>query len=74
MANVIIETTLGDLIVALSEEMDQATNQPQKVDNVVAYLLADLFHNRSGRFKAKNYEAIKSMNDVDNEWLGGLLR
>lgn len=62
----IIETNLGDLIVALSEEMDQATNQRQEVYNVVAYLLADLFHNQSGRFKAKNYEAIKSMSDDDN--------
>lgn len=66
MTKEIIETTLGDLIVALSEEMDWATNQRQEVYNGVAYLLADLFHNRSGRFKVKNYEAIKSMSDVDN--------
>ena len=66
MTKEIIETSLGDLIVALSEEMDRATNQRQEVANVVAYLLADLFHTRSGRFKAKNYEAINSMSDVDN--------
>ena len=66
MTKEIIETTLGDLIVALSEEADWATDQRQEVYNVVAYLLADLFHNRSGRFKAKNYQAIKSMSDVDN--------
>jgi len=66
MTKEIIETNLGDLIVALSEEMDPATNQRQEVYNVVAYLLADLFHNRSGRFKAKNYEAIESMSDDDD--------
>ena len=66
MTKEIIETTLGDLIVALSEEMDWARNQPQEVYNVVALSLADLFHNRSGRFKAKNFQAIKSMSDVDN--------
>jgi hypothetical protein len=66
MSTEIIETTLGDLIVALSEEMDWATNQRQEAYNLVAYLLADLFHNCSGCFKAQNYEAIKSMSDVDN--------
>jgi hypothetical protein len=65
----IIETNLGDLIVALSEEMGQPTNQRQEVYNVVAYLLADLFQNCSGRFKAKNYEAIKSMSDDDNAFV-----
>lgn len=66
MTKEIIEITLSDLVAALSEEMDWTTNQKQEVYNVVAYVLADLFHNRSGRFKAKNYEAIKSMSDVDN--------
>jgi len=66
MTKEIIETTLGDLIVALSEEMDWARNQQQEVYNIVALSLADLFHNRSGRFKAKNFQAIKSMSDVDN--------
>lgn len=66
MTKVVIETTLGDLIAALSEEMDQATYERQEVYNVVAVLLADLFQNCSGRFKAKNYEAIKSMSDDDN--------
>ncbi len=65
MTNEIIETTLGDLIVALSEEMDRATNHGQEFYDVVAYVLADLFHNHSGRFKAQNYQAIKSMRDVD---------
>jgi len=65
MTKEIIETTLGDLIVALSEEMDRATNHGQEFYDVVAYLLADLFHNHSGRFKTKNYQAIKSMKDVD---------
>ncbi len=65
MAKEIIETTLGDLIVALSEEMDRATNHGQEFYDVVAYLLADLFHNHSGHFKAKNYQAIKSMSDVE---------
>ena len=66
MTKEIIETTLGDLIVALSEEMDWARNQRQEVCNVIAYLLADLFHNRSGRFKVKNLAAIKAMSDADN--------
>ena len=65
MAKEIIETNLGDLIVALSEEMDWARNQPREVYNVVALSLADLFNNCSGRFKAKNFAAIKSMSDVD---------
>jgi hypothetical protein len=65
MTKEIIETTLGDLIAALSEEMDRATNHGQEFYDVVAYLLADLFHNHSGRFKAKNYRVIKSMRDVD---------
>ena len=37
MSKEIIETTLGDLIVALSEEMDCATNQSQEAYNFVAY-------------------------------------
>ena len=66
MTKKIIETTLGDLIVALSDEMGRVTKQRQEVPNVVAYLLDALIHNRSGRFKVQNYETIKSMNDIDN--------
>ncbi|HWH76565.1 MAG TPA: hypothetical protein VNT76_04305 [Candidatus Binatus sp.] len=62
----IIKTTLGDLIAALSDEMGQATNRRQEDYNVVAYLLADLLHKRSGRFKARNYEAIESMREINH--------
>ena len=63
MSETIVETTLGALIVALTDETVHATRDRQEIYNVVAYLLADLFHNKSGRFRAKNFEAINSMND-----------
>ena len=64
MSEAIVETTLGDLIAALTDETLQATRDRQEIYNVVAYLLADLFDNKSGRFRAKNLEAIRAMNDV----------
>ena len=66
MSEAIVETTLGALIVALTDETVRATRDRQEIYNLVAYLLADLFHNRSGRFKAKNFEAIKFMMDADD--------
>lgn len=66
MSKKVVETTLGSLIVALTDETAQATDVRQEIYHLVAYLLADLFHNRSGRFKAQNYQAIKSISDVDH--------
>jgi hypothetical protein len=64
MSETIVETALGALIVALTDETVHTMRDRQEIDNIVAYLLTDLVHNKSGRFRAKNFDAIKSMNDA----------
>jgi len=68
MTKEIIETTLGDLIVALTDETGQVTDHQQEIYNLVAYILADLFRNRSGDCKGQNYEAIRAMSVDPFSW------
>jgi len=63
-----IETALGDLIVALTDETGQMTGERQEIYNLVAYILADLFRNRSGCFRDQNYEAIRAMGQHPFTW------
>jgi hypothetical protein len=57
----IIKTTLGDLIAALSEEVERTQNERHEVYTSVAFALGDLLDNRSGCFKAQNFQVIESM-------------
>jgi hypothetical protein len=41
----LVETTLGDLIVALSEEAARHVSDPNAANILVAYILSDLFRN-----------------------------
>jgi len=68
MTKEIIETTLGDLIVALTDETGQVTDHRQQTYNLVAYILADLFRNRSGCFKGQNFEIIRAMSEEPVSW------
>ena len=61
MTRKIIRTTLGDLIAALSEDLERTQHGQQEVHKSVAYMLGDLLNHRSGCFKARNYQAIESM-------------
>jgi hypothetical protein len=65
MTRKIIQTTLGDLIAALSEELERTQNGRQEVHKSVAYMLGDLLNHRSGCFKARNYQVIESMSAMD---------
>ena len=40
-----VETTLGDLIVALTEEAARHVPDPKAANILVAYMLSDLFRN-----------------------------
>jgi hypothetical protein len=40
----IVETTLGDLIVALTEEADRLVGDKKEANILVAYILWDLFN------------------------------
>jgi hypothetical protein len=42
--NHIVETTLGDLIVALTEEADRLVGDKKEANILVAYMLWDLFN------------------------------
>lgn len=59
MSRDIIETTLGDLIVALTEEASQVVHHKQEIYKVVSYMLNDLLLKRSVRFKSQPVEAEK---------------
>lgn len=65
MTRKIIRTTLGDLIAALSEDLERTQHRQQEVHKSVAYMLGDLLNHRSGCFKARNYQAIESMSAMD---------
>ena len=41
----VLETTLGDFIVALTEEAAPFVRNEREANQVVAYILADLLHN-----------------------------
>lgn len=43
-SNEIVETTLGDLIVALTEETSQFVHDEKEVNNVVAFRLTHLLN------------------------------
>ena len=64
MNKTVVETTLGALIVALTDETVRATHDRKKAYNLVAYLLADLLRHQSDRVRGKNSAAIKSMTAV----------
>lgn len=55
-----IETTLGDLIVALTEETAPFVRDEAKANKVVAYILADLLYN-SGRIYGDRAVTVKSL-------------
>ena len=40
-----VETTLGELIVALTEETSRHVHDKKAANILVAYILSDLFHN-----------------------------
>ena len=40
-----VETTLGELIVALTEETSRHVHDEKAANILVAYMLSDLFHN-----------------------------
>ena len=40
-----VETTLGELIVALTEETSRHVHDEKAANILVAYILSDLFHN-----------------------------
>lgn len=61
MSKTVVETTLGALIVALTDEAVRVTHEGKITYNMVAYLLADLLRHQSGCFRAKNFAAIKAM-------------
>ena len=65
MTRKIIQTTLGDLIAALSEELERTQHRQQEAYKTVAYMLGDLLENRSGCFRARNYQVIESMTAID---------
>jgi hypothetical protein len=65
MTRKIIRTTLGDLIAALSEDLERTQHRQQEVYKSVAYMLGDLLNHRSGGFKARNYQVIESMLAMD---------
>jgi hypothetical protein len=65
MTRKIIRTTLGDLIAALSEDLERTQHKQQEVYKSVAYMLGDLLTHRSGGFKARNYQVIESMSAMD---------
>ena len=64
MNKTIVETTLGALIVALTDETLRTTRNRKKAYNLVAYLVADLFRHQSGRVRGKNSAAIKTLKDI----------
>ncbi len=41
----VLETTMGDLVVALNEEAAPFVRNEKEANHVVAYILADLLHN-----------------------------
>jgi hypothetical protein len=65
MTGKIIRTTVGDLIAALSEDLERTQHRQQEVYKSVAYMLGDLLNHRSGCFKARNYQVIESMSAMD---------
>jgi hypothetical protein len=56
----ILETTLGDLIVALTDETAPCVRDEGEVNRVVAYILADLLYN-SGRIYGDRAVTVKSL-------------
>jgi len=46
-----IATTLGDLIVAVTDEVSPLTNNPAKTNVLVSYILNDLFVTKRVRFR-----------------------
>lgn len=55
-----IETTLGDLIVALTEETTPFVRDEKEANELIVYILADLLYN-SGRIYGDRAVTVKSL-------------
>jgi hypothetical protein len=63
MRKKISQCTLGDLIVALTDEAKRIGHPRQELYNVVAHALADLFRKQSLYFKGGVFQLVQAMND-----------
>lgn len=66
MRKEIIKCTLGDLIVALTEEASRVIRPRQELYNVVAHILADMFRKKSLYFKGEIFQLVQAINEETN--------